>query len=69
MATTSSEEENLPYPYNALPEQNWFELKQQLRKVNELLYQADIDQNIDRRLRHSVPLHSKIFAARLLSIS
>ncbi|CDW72811.1 cation channel family protein [Stylonychia lemnae] len=68
---TSSEEENLPYPYNALPEQNWFELKQQLRTVNLILQEADKDNsmNIDMRQRHSVPLHSKIFAARLLSIS
>lgn len=35
--SSSSEEENLPYPYNKLPEQNWVELKQQLKKVNALL--------------------------------
>ncbi len=26
-SSSDSEDENLPYPYNALPEENWAELK------------------------------------------
>ncbi len=68
-SSSSSDNENLPYPYNALPESNWAELKQQLKRVNALLHEVDKDSKSDKPLKHQVPLHSKIFAARLLSIS
>lgn len=66
MSSSSSDEDNLPYPYNALPETRWAELKSHIKKVNELLNEADKDSRSDKPLKSQVPLASKIFAARLL---
>jgi hypothetical protein len=33
-SSSDSDEEVLPYPYNKLPEDRWYELKHHLKKVN-----------------------------------